>query len=56
MVRAKIEINRVNIGGLVKCVNDRPNEATRVRDHNPIVGPEEVIRRTADWMKEYYRH
>ena len=30
-------------------------KAIKDLDHNPIVDPEEGIRRTADWMKKYYR-
>ena len=31
------------------------SKAIKDLDHNPVVGPEEGIRRTAEWMKEYYR-
>ena len=31
------------------------SKAIKDLDHNPVVGPEEGIRRTAEWMKDYYR-
>ena len=31
------------------------SNAIRDLDHNPVIGPEEGIRRTADWMKNLYR-
>ena len=31
------------------------SKAIKDLDHNPIVGPEEGIRRTADWMKKQYK-
>lgn len=31
------------------------SKAIKDLDHNPVVGPEEGIRRTAEWMKEQYR-
>jgi len=31
------------------------SKAIKDLDHNPVVGPEEGIRRTADWMKEQYK-
>jgi len=31
------------------------SKAIRDLDHNPVVGPEEGIRRTAEWMKDLYK-
>jgi dTDP-glucose 4,6-dehydratase len=31
------------------------SKAVKDLGHNPIVGPEEGIKRTAEWMKDYYR-
>ena len=31
------------------------SKAIKDLDHNPLVEPEEGIRRTAKWMKDYYR-
>ena len=31
------------------------SKAIKDLDHNPVVEPEEGIRRTAAWMKDYYR-
>ena len=31
------------------------SKAIKDLDHNPLIGPEEGIRRTAEWMKDYYR-
>ena len=31
------------------------SRAIRDLDHNPVVEPEEGIRRTAEWMKDFYR-
>ena len=31
------------------------SKAIKDLDHNPLVGPEEGIKRTTDWMKKYYR-
>ena len=31
------------------------SRAIRDLDHNPLIDPEEGIRRTAKWMKDYYR-
>ena len=31
------------------------SKAIRDLDHNPVVGPEEGIRKTAEWMKSQYR-
>jgi dTDP-glucose 4,6-dehydratase len=31
------------------------SKAIKDLDHNPVIGPEEGITRTAEWMKQYYR-
>ena len=31
------------------------SKAIKDLDHNPVVGPEEGIRRTAEWMKDLYK-
>ena len=31
------------------------SKAIKDLDHNPVVGPEEGIRKTAEWMKDYYK-
>ena len=31
------------------------SKAIRDLDHNPVVEPEEGIRRTAEWMNDFYR-
>ena len=32
------------------------SKAIKDLDHNPVIGPEEGIQRTVNWMKEQYRH
>ena len=31
------------------------SKAIRDLDHNPVIDPEEGIRRTVEWMREFYR-
>ena len=31
------------------------SKAIKDLNHNPVIGPDEGIKRTTDWMKNYYR-